>query len=133
MKIYLCYGDVELLRDIASRKVDDDANLNDSQRRSARYLYNQELITAVPLEGSDADVKVLEITPEGRARLAQEPEMKQFQKPKYVPGKDDPNKPRGWCTHYVKGYCNFNPRTLEPGKSRCIGSYACEEYNKETR
>lgn len=71
MKIYLCYGDIELLRDIASRKVDDDANLNDSQRRSARYLYNQELISAVPLEGSDANVDVLEITPKGKARLAQ--------------------------------------------------------------
>jgi len=72
MKIYLCLGDLELLRAIAASKAYDDANHNDSERRSARYLYNQELISACPLEGSDANVEVLEITEKGKERLAQE-------------------------------------------------------------
>ena len=65
--IYLCLGDIELLRDIADGKVVDDTFLNDSQSRSARYLYNQELITAIPLQILGEAVK---ITPLGKKRLA---------------------------------------------------------------
>jgi len=72
LKIFLCLGDLELLKAIAADKTYDDANHNDSQRRSARYLYNQELISATPIEGSDANVEVLEITEKGKERLAQE-------------------------------------------------------------
>ena len=69
MKIYLCQGDIDLLKAIANRKITDDANLNDSEARSARYLYNQDLIGATPLEGSDAGIEVLEITPKGEEKL----------------------------------------------------------------
>ena len=65
--IYLCLEDIELLRDIADGKIVDDTKLNDSQSRSARYLYNQELIRATPLQGSGEAVK---ITPLGKERLA---------------------------------------------------------------
>ena len=66
--IYLCLGDLELLRDIADGRVVFDTSLNDSQSRSARYLYNQELITAIPLQVSGEAVK---ITPLGIERLTQ--------------------------------------------------------------
>ena len=68
MTEYLCLGDRELLQDIADGKVTDDANLNDSQRRSARHLYNERLISALPFEGAEA----LRITLRGRERLAKE-------------------------------------------------------------
>lgn len=67
--IFLCLGDIELLRGIATHKIADDANLNDSQSRSARYLYGQMLISATPLEGSDTPIDVLGITPLGKRRL----------------------------------------------------------------
>jgi hypothetical protein len=47
---------------------------------------------------------------------------------KYNPAKDDPNRPRGFCLSYGKRgacACSQAPR---PGRSRCIGSKACEEY-----
>ncbi|KKL60558.1 hypothetical protein LCGC14_2204100 [marine sediment metagenome] len=69
MKVYLCLGDCELLESIASGKITEDTNLNDSERRSARHLYNQELITAIPLQVSGEAVK---ITPKGKVRLAQD-------------------------------------------------------------
>ena len=69
MTVYLCVGDRELLEDIASGKVASDSNLNDSQSRSARYLYNQELISAIPLHISGEMVK---ITLKGKERLAKE-------------------------------------------------------------
>ena len=65
--IYLCGGDFELLRDIADGKIVADTELNDSQSRSARYLYNQGLIGAVPLQSSGKSVK---ITPLGKERLS---------------------------------------------------------------
>lgn len=67
----LCLGDIELLRDISTGKIDDDSNLNDSQRRSARFLYNSELITACPLEGADANIEALSISPLGKTILSQ--------------------------------------------------------------
>ena len=66
MTIYLCLGDRELLEDIASGEITKDSDLNDSQSRSARYLYNQELITAIPLRVAGEAVK---ITPKGKERL----------------------------------------------------------------
>ena len=47
---------------------------------------------------------------------------------RYVPSKDDPNRPRGFCLFYGRRgacACGHAPR---PGRSRCIGSKACEEY-----
>lgn len=72
MEIYLCLGDLELLREIADRKITDDSNLNDSQRRSARYLYNQELIAAYPNQDYDANIEDLAITEKGKTVLAQQ-------------------------------------------------------------
>ena len=69
MEIYLCLGDVELLRDIDMGKITNDFNLNDSQSRSARHLYNQELITAFPSVGLTETVR---ITILGKERLALE-------------------------------------------------------------
>jgi len=71
MKIHLCLGDRELLEAISKREITDDGNLNDSQRRSARYLYNQELISALPNQDYDANIEDLAITPKGRERLKQ--------------------------------------------------------------
>lgn len=65
MKTYLYLGDLELLRDIANNKINDASSLNDPQRRSARYLYNQELISNYYLKD------LLEITSLGKERLAQ--------------------------------------------------------------
>lgn len=64
--VYLCVGDHELLKDIADGKVTKDSSLNDSQSRSARYLYNQELITAIPLQVVGEAVA---ITLKGKERL----------------------------------------------------------------
>lgn len=65
----LCLGDIELLRDISTGKIDDDSNLNDSQRRSARFLYNSGLIKACPLEGVDANIEALFISQKGKEML----------------------------------------------------------------
>lgn len=63
MEIFLCSGDLELLRDINDRKIDDLSSLNDSQRRSARYLYSQEFISGSYLKDK------LEITALGKSRV----------------------------------------------------------------
>lgn len=65
MEMYLCSGDFELLRDIANQKVSDASGLNDSERRSARYLYNQQLISSGYLND------MLETTSLGEEMLAQ--------------------------------------------------------------
>jgi len=67
--INLCQGDIELLKAIAADIAYDTANHNDSQRRSARFLYNNELIEACPIEDSDANVEALSITGLGKAIL----------------------------------------------------------------
>lgn len=70
MEIYLCLGDRELLEAIAEGKITDDTKLNDSERRSARYLFNQDLITAMPLQ---VDGEAVRITPKGKERLSPQP------------------------------------------------------------
>lgn len=52
--MYLCQSDIDLLRDIEARTVTSDSHLTDSQSRSARYLYNQFLISAFPFKDSEA-------------------------------------------------------------------------------
>lgn len=74
MELELCLGDVELLRDIAAGRIDDDSNLNDSQRRSARFLFQNGLISALLLEGSDANIEALNITLTGKEVLKQQTE-----------------------------------------------------------
>lgn len=66
----LCQSDIDVLRNIATGKIADDANLNDSERRSARYLYQNGYINAYPVEGADASIEVLSITEKGKRILA---------------------------------------------------------------
>ncbi len=60
---------LSMLRRINSGAVSDDANLSEADQATARQLYQEGLIWAVPLEGSDATVEALGLTEAGTAHL----------------------------------------------------------------
>ncbi|KKN24492.1 hypothetical protein LCGC14_0894320 [marine sediment metagenome] len=62
----LCLGDRELMQGIAAGSITDDGNLNDSQRRSARVLYNLGLIGTQPFTGSNSPTELIYLTAKGK-------------------------------------------------------------------